>query len=64
MFIINRFANINVCVYYNNGMGSTVAIIGFAIGPDLCSTQLLNHAIKTRPTVLGQYYPNTIYVVT
>ena len=33
------------------GMGSKIAIIGFTIWPDLTSTQLLNHAIKTRPTV-------------
>ena len=33
------------------GTGSTIAIIGFVIWPDLTSTQLLNHAIKTRPTV-------------
>ena len=32
-------------------MGSTIAIIGFTIWPDLTSTQLLNHAIKTRSTV-------------
>ena len=31
-FAINRFANINVRVYYNrDGTGSTIAIIGFAI---------------------------------
>ena len=29
-------------------MGSTIAIIGFTIGPDLCSMQLLNHAIKNQ----------------
>ena len=33
-------------------MGSTIAIIGFAIWPDLTRTQSLNHAIKTCPTVL------------
>ena len=33
------------------GTGSTIAIVGFAIWPDLTSMQLLNHAIKTRPTV-------------
>ena len=33
------------------GTGSTIAIIEFAIWPGLTSTQLLNHAIKTRPTV-------------
>ena len=33
------------------GTGLIIAIIGFTIWPDLTSTQLLNHAIKTRPTV-------------
>ena len=32
-------------------MGSTFAIIGFAIWPDLPRTQSLNHAIKTLPAV-------------
>ena len=32
-------------------MGSTIAIIGFAIWPDLTGTQLLNYAIKTKSTV-------------
>ena len=32
-------------------MGSTIAIIGFAIWPDLPRIQSLNHAIKTLPTV-------------
>ena len=32
-------------------MESTIAIIGFAIWPDLTSTQLLNYAIKPHPTV-------------
>ena len=35
-------------------MGLTIAIIGFAIWPDLTGTQLLNHTIKTRPTVCIQ----------
>ena len=34
------------------GTGSSIAIIGFIIWPDLTTTQLLNYAIKTRPTVL------------
>ena len=34
------------------GMGLTIAIIEFAIWPYLTSMQLLNHAIKTSPTVL------------
>ena len=34
------------------GTGSSIAIIGFAIWPDLTRTHLLNYAIKTRPTVL------------
>ena len=33
------------------GKGSSIAIIGFAIWPDLTRTHLLNYAIKTRPTV-------------
>ena len=33
-------------------MGSTIAITGFTVWLDLTSTQLLNHAIKTSPTVL------------
>ena len=33
------------------GTGSSIAIIGFAIWPDLTTTQLLNYAIKTCPTV-------------
>ena len=32
-------------------MGSTIAIIGFVIWPDLPRTQSLNHAIKTLPTM-------------
>ena len=32
--------------------GSTIAIIEFVIWPYLTSTQLLNHAIKTSPTVI------------
>ena len=47
---INRFANTNSHVYY--GMGLSIAIIGFAIWPDLTATQLLNYAIKTDPTVV------------
>ena len=33
-------------------MGSTIAIIGFVIWPDLPRTQSLNHAIKTFSTVV------------
>ena len=51
MLTINRFANIKVCVYYKYGTGSTIAIMGFAIWFDFTSTQLLNHTIKTSPTV-------------
>ena len=36
-------------LYY--GMGSTFAIIGFVLCPDLPTTPSLNHAFKTRPTV-------------
>ena len=32
--------------------GSTIAIIGFVIWPYLTNMQLLNHAIKTSPTVI------------
>ena len=35
-------------------MGSSIAINGFAISPVLTITQLLNHAIKTRPTVVDR----------
>ena len=35
-------------------MGSSIAIIGFAIWPDSTRTHLLNYTIKTRPTV-SQY---------
>ena len=54
MFTINRFADINGRIYYNNnyGMGSTIAIIGFVIWPDFNRMQSLNYTIKTRPTVL------------
>ena len=33
-------------------MGLSIAIIGFAIWPDLTRMQSLNYAIKTRPTVM------------
>ena len=36
------------------GTGLTSAIFGFAIWPDLSSTQLLNHTIETRPMVLHE----------
>ena len=40
------------------GTGSSIAINGFAIWPDLTRTQLLNYAIKTRPTVIQISYMN------
>ena len=49
-FAINRFANMCTTIRYY-GTGLTIAIIGFAIWPDLTSMQLLNHTIKTCPTV-------------
>ena len=36
-----------MCVYTIMVRGSSIAIIGFAIWPDLPRTQSLNHAIKT-----------------
>ena len=33
------------------GTGSTLAIIGFVLWPDLPTTQSLNYAFKTHPTV-------------
>ena len=33
------------------GTGSSIAIIGFKIWPDLTRTPVFNYAIKTRPTV-------------
>ena len=47
MFTINRFANKNVCVYY---IRYGVDYRNYWIR-NLTSTQLLNHAIKTSPTV-------------
>ena len=48
-------------------MGSSIAIIGFTIWPDLTGMQSLNYAIKTRPMVTA-YYPvylaNFIYIQT
>ena len=35
-------------------MGSTFAIIGLTIWPDLPKMQSLNHTIKTRPTVIWE----------
>ena len=37
-------------------MGSTIIIIRFAIWTDLTSAQLLNHTIKTPPTVYMHAY--------
>ena len=52
MFAINRFANISVHVYDSTVRGRPSQLyIGFAIWPYLTGTQLLNYAIKTRPTV-------------
>ena len=50
-FAINRFANIKHACILQYGTGLSIAIIGFAIWPDLTRTQLLNYAIKIRPTV-------------
>ena len=44
-FAINKFININVCIYYNTVRGRPFAIIRFAIWPDLDKMQSLNHAI-------------------
>ena len=46
------------------GTGSTITIIEFAIWPHLPKILLLNHAIKTRPTVhlLRKYYVNVLGV--
>ena len=41
-----------MCTILQYGTGSSIAIIGFAIWPDLTRTQSLNYAIKTSPTVL------------
>ena len=38
-FAINRFANINMHAYYNTVWGSSIAIMGFAIWPDLTIMQ-------------------------
>ena len=51
---LQRFANV-----LQYGTGSSIAIIGFAIWPDLTTTQLLNYAIKTRPTVYIIFWPLT-----
>ena len=44
-FAINRFINRNVCLL-------TLAIIGFAIWPNLPKTQSLNHTIRNCPMVI------------
>ena len=44
-------AQIHYCRMLLYGTGSTFAIIGFVLWPDLPTTQSLNHAFKTRPTV-------------
>ena len=56
----NRFANIKLMCMY--GMGSTITIIEFTIWPHLSKMQLLNLAIKTRPSVhlLKKYYVNVL----
>ena len=41
-FAINRFTKINVHVL-QHGTGSSIAIIGFTIWPNLTRTQLLNY---------------------
>ena len=50
-FAINRFANIKRAHILQYGTGSSIAITGFAIWPDLTRMQLLNYAIKTRSIV-------------
>ena len=52
-YIVYRFANIHVYVYTHilqYGTGSAIAIIRFAVWPDLPIMQSLNHAIKNPPT--------------
>ena len=47
-------------------MGSSIAIIGFAIWPDLTRTQSLKYVIETHPTVLGYKEPkfnDSIYYI-
>ena len=43
-------------------MGSTFAIIGFTIWPNLSKMQSLNHTIKSRPKVLYMYISRPKYM--
>ena len=49
MFAIDSQTKRARILQYSTGL--TIAINGFTIWPNLTSTQLLNHAIKTRPMV-------------
>ena len=61
-FTINRFANINVYVYYCTVRDHLSQLLD-SIWPDLTTIQLLYYAIKTHPTVLRfrphHHPPNT-----
>ena len=61
---INRFANINVHVYYSTVRGCPSQLLDSQFGQhDFTSTQSLNYTIKTCPTVhmyfSGQSLPTT-----
>ena len=55
VFAINRFANINVHVYYNTVWGRPSQLLDSQFGLDLPRMQSLNYTIKNLPTVLCNY---------
>ena len=62
MFTINRFVNVHCKCAHIHGTGLTFGVIGFTIWPDLPKMQLLNHAIRARPTLYVTLELNDIHV--